>query len=91
MGWLGFGNICSIGKYLYALWEIIRDNLIVDLQKFREEKNPYITEEDVWNSLINLSDSEMMIITKSDGKLRVAKVRVSRFEIDPQSLVESTK
>lgn len=46
---------------------------------------------EVWESLINLSAEEMIIITKSNGQLRVAKVRISRFEIDPESLVETTE
>jgi len=62
--------------------------LLVDLSKYREEKFPYTTELEVWESLINLSVEEMMIITKSDGKLRVAVVRVSRFEIDPEELIK---
>lgn len=60
--------------------------MIVDLNKYKEEKNPYISEEAVWDSLVNLSDHEMMIITKSDGKLRIAKVRATRFEIDHNKL-----
>lgn len=63
--------------------------MIVDLSKYREDKFPYTTENEVWESLINLSAEEMLIITKSGGNLRVAKVRVSRFQIDPQSLIES--
>lgn len=62
--------------------------MLVDLSKYREEKFPYTTELEVWESLINLSVEEMMIITKSDGKLRVAVVRVSRFEIDPEELIK---
>jgi hypothetical protein len=65
--------------------------LIVDLTKYRDNKFPYITEMEVWESLINLSAEEMIIITKSNGQLRVAKVRISRFEIDPESLVETTE
>jgi hypothetical protein len=65
--------------------------LIVDLSKYRDNKFPYITELEVWESLVNLSAEEMMIITRSDGNLRVAKVRISRFAIDPQTIIESTK
>jgi hypothetical protein len=65
--------------------------LIVDLSKYREDKFPYTTELEVWESLINLSQEEMMIITKSNGELCVAKVRVSRFEVDPQTLADSPK
>ena len=64
--------------------------MIVDLSKYRDSKFPYITEIEVWESLLNLPEEEMMIITKSKGQLRVAKVRISRFEIDPDKLVEST-
>ena len=62
--------------------------MLVDLSKYREEKFPYTTELEVWESLINLSVEEMMIITKSEGELRVAVVRVSRFEIDPEELIK---
>jgi len=65
--------------------------LLVDLNKYRDSKFPYTTEIEVWESLVNLSSEEMLIITKSNGNLRVAKVRVSRFEIDPQSLIESAE
>jgi hypothetical protein len=65
--------------------------MIVDLTKYREEKNPYTSEEDVWESLINLSSEEMMIITKSDGQIRVSKVRISRFEINPEELIKENK
>lgn len=65
--------------------------MIIDLAKYKEEKNPYISEEEAWNSLIRLSSSEMMIITKSDGKLRIAKVRASRFEIDIENLIAEDK
>ena len=65
--------------------------MIVDLSKYRDSKFPYTTELEVWESLLNLSSEEMMIITKSNGQLRVAKVRISRFEIDPEKLIESTK
>lgn len=63
--------------------------MIVDLAKYKEEKFPYTTEREVWESLVNLSEEEMMIITKSDGDLRVAKVRISRFQIDPHTLIET--
>lgn len=65
--------------------------MLVDLNKYRDSKFPYTTEIEVWESLVNLSSEEMLIITKSNGNLRVAKVRVSRFEIDPQSLIESAE
>lgn len=65
--------------------------MIIDLSKYRDSKFPFITEIEAWESLLNLSEEEMMIITKSKGQLRVAKVRVSRFEIDPEMLVKSTK
>ena len=65
--------------------------MIVDLSKYRDNKFPYTTELEVWESLLNLSSEEMMIITKSDGQLRVAKVRISRFEIDPEKLTETSK
>ena len=63
--------------------------MIIDLSKYRDSKFPYTTELEVWESLLNLSAEEMMIITKSDGNLRVAKVRISRFQIDPHTLIET--
>lgn len=65
--------------------------MLIDLTKYREEKNPYTSEEEVWDSLINLDPENMMIITRTDGKLRVAKVRMSRFEINPEQLDKETK
>jgi hypothetical protein len=62
--------------------------MLIDLNCYRDKKYPYITEEEVWNSLINLDPSKMMIITKVDGELRVVVVNNSRFEVNPEELVK---
>jgi hypothetical protein len=58
--------------------------LIVDLQKFRDKKFPYLSEEEIWEQLIDLTINEMLIITKYNGKLRVAKVRAEIYQINPE-------
>ena len=61
--------------------------MIVDLKQYKNKKYPeYTTEEEVWRDLVALPENQMMIVTKSDGKLRVAKVNAARFAIDPESL-----
>jgi len=62
--------------------------LIVDLQKFKDKKFPYLTEEEVWESLIDLTVNEMLIVTKFNGTIRVAKVRADIYQINPEDFVE---
>jgi hypothetical protein len=59
---------------------------LIDLDKYKKDKNPYITEEEVWDALVNLENNEMLIITNDKGELRFTKVRASRFLVDVEKL-----
>lgn len=60
--------------------------MLIDLNKIRNKKHPYIFEEEVWDDLINLSEGQTLIIMKVNGELRINKVKSYRFVIEPEEL-----
>jgi hypothetical protein len=60
--------------------------IIIDIDEYRNNRNPYITEEEVWDTIVNLENNEMLIITNDKGELRFTKVRASRFLVDVEKL-----
>jgi hypothetical protein len=58
--------------------------VIVDLDKYRKSLEPPLTDDDVWALIDTLAEKEMILITKQNGTLRVAKVKASWFAINPE-------
>ena len=62
---------------------------VIQLDKYRtskEKQEEYISELEVWEMIQKLEPAEMMIVTNVSDKLRVTKIRASRFNTNPEEL-----
>jgi hypothetical protein len=60
--------------------------MAIDIGPYRKVKEEYIEAEEVVETIVNLLESEVLIITKQEDKVRITKVRASRFLIKPEDL-----
>lgn len=58
--------------------------MIIDLNKYRKEE--YTSEEEVWEMIMHLPPNEILIISNDGKELRVAKMKVKKYQIDIKDL-----